>query len=57
MDGANERIKERYVAGWHSYTVRKGAAVDELRDACAALVEDFHETEPRCALPANPPAL
>ena len=20
VDGANERIKERYVAGWHSYT-------------------------------------
>jgi hypothetical protein len=53
VDGANERIKERYVAGWQSYTARKGAAVDELRDACAALVEDFHEAEPRCALPAN----
>ena len=37
VDGANERIKERYVAGWQSYTARKGAAVDELRDACAAL--------------------
>ena len=56
MDGANERIKERYVAGWQSYTARKGAAVDELRDACAALVEDFHEAEPRCALPANTPS-
>ena len=56
VDGANERIKERYVAGWQSYTARKGAAVDELRDACAALVEDFHEAEPRCALPANTPS-
>ena len=56
VDGANERIKERYVAGWQSYTARKGFAVDELRDACAALVEDFHETEPRCALPANTPS-
>ena len=56
VDGANERIKERYVAGWQSYTARKGAAVDELREACAALVEDFHEAEPRCALPANTPS-
>ena len=56
VDGANERIKERYVAGWQSYTARKGAALDDLRDACAALVEDFHEAEPRCALPANTPS-
>ena len=53
VDGANERIKERYVAGWHSYTAKKGAAVDELRDACAALVAAFHEAEPRCALSAT----
>ena len=41
---------------WNKCAVVRGEtipAVDELRNAAAALVEDFHEKAPRCALAAD----
>ena len=54
--GANKRVEKRYADAWNKCAVVRGEtipAVDELRDACAALVEDFHEKAPRCALAAD----
>ena len=56
VDSANKRVEKRYADAWNKCAVVRGEtipAVDELRDACAALVEDFHEKAPRCALAAD----
>ena len=56
VDGANKRVEKRYADAWNKCAVVRGEtipAVDELRNACAALVEDFHEKAPRCALAAD----
>ena len=56
VDNANKRVEKRYADAWNKCAVVRGEtipAVDELRNACAALVEDFHEKAPRCALAAD----
>ena len=56
VDSANKRVEKRYADAWNKCAVVRGEtipAVDELRNACAALVEDFHEKAPRCALAAD----
>ena len=54
VDNANKRVEKRYADAWNKCAVVRGEtipAVDELRDACAALVDDFHA--PRCTRPSK----
>ena len=56
VDLANSRISAKYKLAWDGYALSDGAetpVVGALRDACAALIRDFDDKAPRCALPTD----
>ena len=56
VDLANSRISAKYKLAWDGYALSDGAetpVVGAVRDACAALIRDFDDKAPRCALPTD----